>query len=165
MAVVLMSSTMLLPGFVDDGYGDYLKLRKYYGAKFTYTIYLAVQCGFNEFGIPKEEIAALMKSESDFNPRAVSCVGARGLCQVMPYNGPANTEDLFDPFVNVHYGMKYYKYCLTIAKGNRTEALRFYNAGPASIRANYKNWSYVNAIKSNTVYARNVNVKEFFEVR
>lgn len=161
MAVVMLSSTMFFPGFVDDGYGDFFKLQKQYGKKVTFEIYLAISMGAEQARISKGEVAALMKSESNFDIYAVSCAGARGLCQVMPYNG----TDLFNPFSNVYYGMKYYRYCLDLAKGNRTEALRFYNAGPASVRANYRNWDYVKAIKRNTVIAQNVVVKEFFKVR
>ena len=53
-------------------------------------------------------IVAQMYQESNFNPKAKSWVGARGLMQVMPDTGKqVGVSDLFDPGNSVHAGVKY----------------------------------------------------------
>jgi soluble lytic murein transglycosylase-like protein len=53
---------------------------------------------------------------------------AIGLCQIIPelhYQG--NKYDLFNPKLNIKIGIRIYKNCLRKAKGNRVQALRYYN--------------------------------------
>lgn len=65
---------------------------------------------------------AFMRQESQFNPRAVSFAGARGLMQVLPttanyalgekrYVG-AKRDGLFDPVQNVAVGVRYLRYLM-----------------------------------------------------
>jgi len=47
-------------------------------------------------------LKAIMKVESDFNPRAVSKMVARGLMQIMPHNFKAfRIKDPFNPRGNI----------------------------------------------------------------
>ena len=68
-------------------------------------------------------VYAVVRTESGFNPEAVSNVGAKGLMQMMPdaYDwvrmrkglaGEADHDDLFDPETNIEYGTSMLKILL-----------------------------------------------------
>lgn len=87
--------------------------------------------------------AALIRQESMFNPRARSPVGALGLMQVMPATGRSlarrlgvtrfNEDLLFQPELNIHFGMAYLADQLR-SYGDRLDAvLAAYNAGPTRV--------------------------------
>lgn len=82
-------------------------------------------------GVSFHLVKAMIKVESDFNPRAVSRAGALGLMQIMPENlEPLQIRDPFDPFENIMGGTKYLKYLLNRFDGQVSMALAAYNAGP-----------------------------------
>ena len=85
--------------------------------------------------VPPALIAAIMHAESNFNPRAVSPVGARGLMQI---NGITQrhlgVRNVFDPKQNVHGGAKYLRELLNTFRGNKRMAIAAYNAGPGAVR-------------------------------
>ncbi len=79
-------------------------------------------------------LKAMIKVESDFNPRAVSKAGAKGLMQIMPKNYPAlNINDPFNPRENIYGGTRYIKDLLSRYKGKLPLALAAYNAGPSAV--------------------------------
>jgi soluble lytic murein transglycosylase len=73
----------------------------------------------DEYGLDKFLIYAVIKTESDFDSRAVSGVGARGLMQIMEEtfgeisgtrhlnDEEATFDDMFNPAVNIRYGAHY----------------------------------------------------------
>jgi soluble lytic murein transglycosylase-like protein len=76
----------------------------------------------------------LVKHESDFNPRAVSRVGAIGLVQVMPstavqFEKSATREKLYDPEVNLRIGFRYLRRLISAYNGDVRLALLAYNLG------------------------------------
>jgi len=72
-----------------------------------------------------------MKAESDFNPKAVSKKGAKGLMQIMPSNFKAlGIKDPFNPRENVMGGALYLRQMLDRFNGRIHLALAAYNAGP-----------------------------------
>ncbi|MEN8163684.1 MAG: lytic transglycosylase domain-containing protein [Acidobacteriota bacterium] len=78
-------------------------------------------------------LAALVRAESNFDPVAVSRVGARGLCQLMPSAASDHkVRDVFDPAENLRGGATHLRLLL-----NRFEsldlALAAYNAGAATV--------------------------------
>lgn len=82
-------------------------------------------------GVSFSLLKALIKIESDFNPRAISSAGAIGLMQIMPENIRAlNIKDPFDPWENIMGGTRYLKQLIGRFNGKLPMALAAYNAGP-----------------------------------
>ncbi len=88
-------------------------------------------------------VAALVREESSYNPRALSPVGARGLMQLMPATARpmaehrglafAGGELLDDPGANIEIGTAFLAGLLREFKDPRL-ALAAYNAGPGRVR-------------------------------
>lgn len=85
-------------------------------------------------GVSFSLLKALIKAESDFNPRAVSKAGAMGLMQIMPENfGRLKIKDPFDPKDNIMGGTQYLKQLIHRFEGKLHLALAAYNAGPKAV--------------------------------
>lgn len=79
-------------------------------------------------------IKAIIKTESNFNHRAVSPMGARGLMQLMPTTAAAlRVKDSFHPENNIDGGVRYLRYLLTLFNGNLPLVLAAYNAGENAV--------------------------------
>ena len=81
-------------------------------------------------------VSAVAWVESDFDPRAVSHRGARGLMQVMPATGErfgASARDLFDPARNLDAGASYLSWLADRFEGDLVQVLAAYNAGEAAV--------------------------------
>ena len=82
----------------------------------------------------------LVRLESDFNPHAVSKVGAIGLTQLMPstarlYQKGVTRDQLFNPETNLRVGFRYLRTLLDLYKGNVHFALLAYNRGEDAVSA------------------------------
>jgi len=85
-------------------------------------------------GVSFPLLKAVIKVESDFNPRAVSRAGALGLMQIMPENAKAfRMRDPFDPRENILTGTQYFRGLLERFNGKLHLALAAYNAGPTVV--------------------------------
>lgn len=75
-------------------------------------------------------IKAVIKAESNFNPRAVSRKGAKGLMQLMPGTAVRlGVQDIFDPEENIASGVRYLRYLIDLFNQDLKRSLAAYNAG------------------------------------
>jgi soluble lytic murein transglycosylase-like protein len=91
-------------------------------------------------GLDPELAFRLVRLESEFNPRAVSPVGALGLTQLMlptarHFQPDVTREDLFDPKTNLHIGFRYLRGLIQEYDGDVRLALLVYNRGPVAVNA------------------------------
>jgi hypothetical protein len=82
-------------------------------------------------------VSAVIKAESDYNPRIVSHKGARGLMQLMPATAKRfGVTNSFDPRENIYAGTQYLRWLLKKFEGNADLAVAAYNAGEGNV------WKY-----------------------
>ena len=90
-----------------------------------------------KFDVDAALVSAVIKAESDYNPRTVSHKGARGLMQLMPATAERfGVTNSFDPAQNIHAGTKYLRWLLKQFDGNADLAVAAYNAGEGNV------WKY-----------------------
>lgn len=98
--------------------------------KFDHLIWRAAE----KYGVNYALIKAIIKAESNFNPLAISKMGARGLMQLMP--GTAYTfqvKDSFHPEKNIEGGVRYLRYLIDLFPNNLYAVLAAYNAGENAV--------------------------------
>jgi len=90
-----------------------------------------------KFDVDAALVSAVIKAESDYNPRTVSHKGARGLMQLMPATAERfGVTNSFDPAQNIHAGTRYLRWLLKTFDGNADLAVAAYNAGEGNV------WKY-----------------------
>ncbi len=86
------------------------------------------------YGLPRELIHAVIRTESNYRSDAVSSAGAIGLMQLMPETARAmGVDDPYDPWQNIHGGCRYLAEMLRRFDGHLDLALSAYNAGPQAV--------------------------------
>lgn len=81
-------------------------------------------------------VSALIRAESNYEPRAVSRKGARGLMQLMPATARRlSLSRPFDPVANVRAGVRYLKELLDRFDNRPELVLAAYNAGENAVDA------------------------------
>ncbi len=96
-----------------------------------------------ENGLNPVFVASLIRQESNWNPRATSPAGARGLMQLMPPVGealartkgirPWDPEMLYDPAVSIKLGTLHLRDLVRKYPNNPVKVLAAYNAGDARV--------------------------------
>lgn len=96
-------------------------------------------------GVDPYLVAAVIRSESSWDPEASSHQGARGLMQLMPETARDMVakglvdgdrypcDDLEDPVINIEYGCAYLSYLLSYFNGATDRAIAAYNAGMGNV--------------------------------
>ena len=86
-------------------------------------------------GLPPGLVRAVIRQESDGNPRDVSHAGARGLMQLMPEEiQQLGVTDPFDPEQNIAAGTRLLAGLMKQYKGDTPLALAAYNAGSGAVK-------------------------------
>ena len=85
-------------------------------------------------GLDPALVKAVMLTESNSNPTAISRKGAQGLMQIMPDTAQlVELKNPFDPDENIRAGARYLKLLTDLFKGNLELVLAAYNAGPTRV--------------------------------
>ena len=124
------------PTASENDYRVYVKEKKVYSSQVyspqSFENY--IRQASNLYGIAFPLLKAIIKAESDFDPRAVSKKGAKGLMQIMPENFKRlGLKDPFDPKQNINAGARYFKQMYERFKGKVSLSLAAYNAGPTAV--------------------------------
>ena len=99
-----------------------------------------------QYGVDPGLLRTMAQIESNFNPRAVSSAGARGLMQFMENTGPDyglhSESDYYDPDKSIHAGAQYVSK-LYDRFGDWDQARAAYNMGPGKLSSLGGDWSGV----------------------
>jgi Transglycosylase SLT domain len=86
------------------------------------------------YQIPEELVRAVIRVESDFDPRAVSPANARGLMQLVPETAERMmVTDSFDPRQNIFGGVRYLRVLANLFNGDIELTIAAYNAGENAV--------------------------------
>ncbi len=86
------------------------------------------------YQLPVELVRAVIQVESNFDPRAVSPVGAQGLMQLMPFTAERMmVTDIMDPRQNIFGGTRYLRILANMFNGDIHLTVAAYNAGEGAV--------------------------------
>ena len=87
------------------------------------------------YRIPPALVRAIMHTESNFNPNALSHKGASGLMQLMPATATdMYVKDIFDERDNIEGGVRYLRVLANMFDGDMVKMVAAYNAGPEAVK-------------------------------
>ena len=110
---------------------------------------------FNEasrvYGVDKQLLLAVARTESNFMPTATSGSGAMGIMQLMPATAEyLNVKDPYDPYENIMGGAKLLAIYMDKYDGDKAKTLAAYNAGGNRVDeyggVPNEIWGYVNKV-------------------
>jgi soluble lytic murein transglycosylase-like protein len=86
------------------------------------------------YQIPEQLVRAIIRCESDYDPRAVSVSGARGLMQLMPETATLmQVRDIGDPHDNIFGGVRLLRILANEFNGDLELTIAAYNAGDGAV--------------------------------
>jgi soluble lytic murein transglycosylase-like protein len=86
------------------------------------------------YQIPEQLVRAVIKVESDYDPRAISVSGARGLMQLMPDTADRlQVRDIHDPRENIFGGVRFLRILANSFNGDLELTIAAYNAGEDAV--------------------------------
>jgi soluble lytic murein transglycosylase-like protein len=86
------------------------------------------------YQIPEQLVRAIIRCESDYDPRAVSVSGARGLMQLMPDTAMLmQVRDIDDPRENIFGGVRLLRILANEFNGDLELTIAAYNAGDGAV--------------------------------
>ena len=89
------------------------------------------------YNVDKRLLIAVAKTESDFNPKATSGAGAKGIMQLMDRTArDLGVTNSYDAEQNIMGGAKLLSQLLKKYDGDRNKALAAYNAGTGNVARN-----------------------------
>ena len=87
-----------------------------------------------DYGISPRLAMAIIRTESNFNPSAVSPKKAQGLMQLIPETAERfNVKKPFDPEQNIRGGLAYLRWLLAYFQGDIALVAAGYNAGEGAV--------------------------------
>ena len=92
-----------------------------------------IQQSARRVGLPPELVKAVIATESNWDARAVSHVGAVGLMQLMPATADWLGVNPWDPVENIRGGTRYLGWLMQRLDDRVDLALAAYNAGPVPV--------------------------------
>jgi len=89
----------------------------------------------NRHQIDPDLVRAIVRVESDYDPKAVSRKGAMGLMQLVPSTAQRlGVSNPFDPQQNLEGGVSHLRYLLDLFRGDLGLSLAAYNAGEHAVQ-------------------------------
>ena len=86
------------------------------------------------YQLPESFVRAILRVESNFYPDAVSCDGAMGLMQLMPYTAAhMGVRDPYNPRENILGGARFLRVLANAFNGDLILTVAAYNAGQAAV--------------------------------
>jgi soluble lytic murein transglycosylase-like protein len=86
------------------------------------------------YQIPEQLVRAIIRCESDYDPRAISVSGARGLMQLMPDTATLmQVRDIDDPRENIFGGVRLLRILANEFNGDLDLTIAAYNAGDGAV--------------------------------
>lgn len=93
-----------------------------------------IRAASQRYQLPESLLRAVIHTESNYYPQAVSRAGAAGLMQLMPKTAKAlGVRDPFDPGQSVHGGARYLRLLANRYDGDMVLVLAAYNAGAGNV--------------------------------
>lgn len=97
----------------------------------TMQIEKSIELSAKKYGVDADLVRAVIKVESNFNPKVTSSAGAKGLMQLMPQNYEMyGLSDPYDIEKNIDAGVKHLKSYIDRYDGDIQMGLMAYNGGP-----------------------------------
>ena len=94
-----------------------------------------IQTASQKYGVDADLLFSVIAAESNFNSKAISRRGARGLMQLLPATATRlGVTDIFDPAQNIDAGTRYLRNLMARYRGDLVLTLAAYNAGPGAVQ-------------------------------